>query len=169
MSIVTKTGDLGHTSLFSGERVLKSELRVDVYGTIDELSSHLGFAKHYLSPSEKEILESLQGDLVAVAAEIASEKESPARIREGYDPERLEKLVESLEQQLDLSGFVLPGETQAAGALDICRTVARRAERRLIALAQEKPVSDRLRQYLNRLSDLLYLLARHQGMPAAIS
>jgi len=161
MSIVTKTGDEGLTSLFSGERVWKDDLTVEAYGTMDELSSLLGFARQALGLEEtKAAVESIQRDLVRVSAELASRGRPFANPMGKTDDDRLTSMVRALEARIPIEGFVLPGMTEASARLDLARTVARRAERRVISLSRQVEVSVFLRRYLNRLSDLLFMLAR---------
>lgn len=163
MSIVTKTGDEGLTSLWSGERVWKDDLRVEAYGTVDELSSALGIARHgcRLSETIAEI-ERIQRELVRVAAELASRGQAFDRPLTEGDEADLTRRVEALEGAIPLTGFVLPGMTQGSAALDFARTICRRTERRVVALARDAEVSDALRRWLNRLSDYLFMLARSE-------
>jgi ATP:cob(I)alamin adenosyltransferase len=161
MSIVTKTGDEGLTSLWSGERVWKDDLRVEAYGTVDELSSWLGKARQECRLGEvREALEGVQRDLFRVAGELASRGTKFDRPVLPADEGRLAVLIEELESRIPLKGFVIPGRTLASASLDIARTVARRAERRVVALGRDAEVSSALLMYLNRLSDLLFMLAR---------
>ncbi|MBL8968133.1 MAG: cob(I)yrinic acid a,c-diamide adenosyltransferase [Spirochaetaceae bacterium] len=163
MSIVTKTGDEGLTSLWSGERVWKDDMRVEAYGTVDELSSFLGLARHSCAqPETLSAIEAIQRDLVRVAAELASRGQPFTKPLVAADEERLTKATEALEKRIPLTGFVLPGMTPGSAALDVARTVARRAERLVVALAREVEVGDPLRRYLNRLSDYLFMLARSE-------
>ena len=160
-SITTKTGDGGLTDLWSGERVRKDDARVEAYGTVDELSSFLGEAKHAVKrPETLRILEEIQRDLFRVAGELASRGkpfDNPVRPEDG---ERLFGYVERFEKELGLTGFVVPGSTEQSAKLDVARSVARRAERRVVTLARDAEVSPALRTYMNRLSDLLFVLAR---------
>jgi len=161
MSIVTKTGDEGLTSLWSGERVWKDDLRVEAYGTIDELSSFLGVARHSSTLAETIAeIEHIQKTLVRVAAELASRGTPFTKPLDAIDEAELTAKVEALETRIPLRGFVLPGMTKASADLDAARTVCRRAERRVIGLARDAEVSDSLRSWLNRLSDFLFMLAR---------
>jgi cob(I)alamin adenosyltransferase len=163
MSIVTATGDDGLTSLWSGERVWKDDLRVESYGTIDELSSCLALARHAARlPEVLKAIDEVQHDLVRVAGELASRGQAFARPIEASDVERLTRGVEELEARIPLRGFVLPGMTEASARLDLARTVARRAERRIVALGRDADVGEPLRRYVNRLSDLLFMLARDE-------
>ena len=161
MSISTKTGDRGQTGLWSGERVWKDDIRVDAYGTVDELNSHIGEAKHYVeSKNIFEILEQVQRELFKVGGQLATKNQ------EYSDPvlcthvEKLTEWVHHFESLVELKGFVIPGSTVASAKLDICRTIARRAERNVITLARNEEVQGALIQYLNRLSDLLFIMAR---------
>jgi cob(I)alamin adenosyltransferase len=161
MGIVTKTGDEGLTSLWSGERVWKDDLRVEAYGTLDELSSALGLARHAARlPEVLEAIERIQRDLVRAGGELASRGQAFSSPILPEDEEGITRLVEELELRVPLSGFVLPGMTEASAGLDLARTIARRAERRIVALARDAEVGEPLRRYVNRLSDLLFMLAR---------
>lgn len=161
MSIATKTGDAGETSLFSGERVSKDNIRVEAYGTIDELNSFLGDAKHYCKTDGfKEIIVSVQTDLFRLCAELAS---SSGLVKDPIisdDVDRISENLKKMEQKMDLKGFVIPGNTPGSAKLDICRSVTRRGERRIISLAKENEVNKLLIKYVNRLSDLLFIMAR---------
>ncbi|HUX39544.1 MAG TPA: cob(I)yrinic acid a,c-diamide adenosyltransferase [Rectinemataceae bacterium] len=161
MSIVTKTGDGGLTSLWSGERVRKDDPRVEAYGTIDELSSQLGLARHSVRlPATLAAIESIQRDLVRAGGELAS-RGKPFGVPLGEaDVEAVTEATKALEAKVALTGFVLPGMTAGSAALDVARAVSRRAERRVLSLAREVEVSGSLRVWLNRLSDWLFMLAR---------
>ena len=160
MSIYTKTGDAGETGLYTGERVKKSSLRVAVYGTVDELDSVLGLARALAAKGEtKQRVLALQEKLPALMADLAS-LGAEARIRE-EDVQALEQAMDGLEQRLPLlNAFLIPGATPGGAALDHARTVTRRAERLFCRLAEEAPVHDTDRRYLNRLSDYCFLLMR---------
>lgn len=163
MSITTKTGDTGQTSLWSGERVNKDNIRVESYGTIDELNSFLGEAKHYVkSVYVKKIILEIQNDLFKIAGTLASKDKIYINPIEKKDVERLEQLIKIFEDKMNLKGFVIPGNTLSSSKIDVCRTVSRRAERRIITLANSEKVDLELRKYINRLSDLLFLLARYE-------
>ena len=167
MSITTMTGDDGSTSLWSGERVGKDDPRIEACGEVDELSSLLGFARLACRLGETaDALRSLQLDLLRVGGEIASiEPPFDDPIRSG-DEGRIAAGIAALEERIILSGFVLPGRTEASARIDLARTAARRLERRVVSLSRSAavgcraPVSDALRRYLNRLSDYLFMLAR---------
>jgi cob(I)alamin adenosyltransferase len=166
--IYTKTGDGGETGLFTGERVPKSALRVEAYGTVDELNSLIGLARAEIGdvpPSEE--LREIQSDLLFVGADLAapksdasSEKDGGTRMDESR-VSRLEARIDALETETSpLRGFILPGGDRAAATLQVCRTVCRRAERRVVAVAGEADVNPAILAYLNRLSDLLFVMAR---------
>lgn len=163
MSISTKKGDKGQTSLWSGERVNKDNIRVESYGTIDELNSHLGEAKHYVkSVRIKNIIIDIQNDLFKVAGTLASKEKLYVSPIEKKDVDKLNGIVESLESKMNLKGFVIPGNTLSSAKIDVCRTISRRAERRIITLSNNENVDLELRKYVNRLSDVLFLLARYE-------
>jgi len=159
MSITTKTGDAGDTSLANGERISKAHVRVEAYGTVDELNSFLGLAKHFLPDYEREIIEEIQRDLFRVAAELAK-GEKYVRLINDEDVEKLTKYVHYYEESVKLDSFVIPGETIPSAYLDVCRTVARRSERLVVRLSKDEAVRSDIVKYLNRLSDLLYIMAR---------
>lgn len=167
MSIITRTGDDGDTGLWSGERIGKDDLRVEAYGTIDELASALGAARH--SCYQDEVLyaiEDIQRLLFRVAGELASVGIPFDRPITEADEKAIADKTLSLEERIPLRGFVLPGMTAGSAALDIARTVARRAERRVVALSRKEEVSADLRRFLNRLSDYLFMLARAEEAAA---
>jgi len=161
MSIMTKTGDEGLTDLWSGERVRKDDLRVEAYGTIDELDSVLGEAKHWLKRDDcRRILEEVQRDLFRLAGALATRSGSYIEPIVPGDETRIAAYVEAYEAELGLTGFVIPGSTLQSAKLDVARTVCRRAERRIVSLAWDADVPEPIRRYVNRLSDLLFILAR---------
>ncbi len=165
MKIYTRTGDTGETSLFSGDRTRKNDARVDAYGEIDELNAWLGLARASSLDAElsAEIV-SIQRDLFAVGAQLADpgDKLAPRVTKAVIGDDhilRLEQLIDRLEEQLPpLRRFILAGGTPAGAALHVARTVCRRAERRIVGL--DPPVDPVLLRYVNRLSDLLFVLAR---------
>ena len=174
MKIYTKTGDAGQTSLFGGDRVSKDNLRIEAYGTVDELNAFLGLAVHHcISPDLTARLERVQGELFQVGADLAT----PAQAKTSYITrldatpiQRLEKEMDEWETLLPpLTQFILPGGSQAGAVLHIARTVCRRAERRAVALSQREEINPHVIIYLNRLSDWLFMLARlanhRQNMP----
>jgi cob(I)alamin adenosyltransferase len=166
MSIVTKTGDTGTTKLMYGERISKAELQVEAYGTIDELNSFLGLARSLCDIAEiSTVLERLQREMFILGAELATPVEKLEKLKVRVTPEltaTMDAEVAEIEAMPGVLGdWALPGATQAGAALDVARSVARRAERCAVRLsnAGEVPNTEVLR-YLNRLSDLLWLLGR---------
>ena len=165
MKIYTRTGDAGETSLFGGTRVSKADSRVDAYGEVDELNAWLGLARAAgLDPDLDQPLVRIQQDLFALGAQLAdpgeriAERVVKASLTES-DVGRLESLIDRLESELPpLRRFILAGGAHAGAALHVARTVCRRAERRMVSLT---PAPDAvLIKYVNRLSDLLFVLAR---------
>jgi cob(I)alamin adenosyltransferase len=168
MKIYTRTGDRGETGLLGGARVDKNVLRVETYGEMDELNAALGVARAQVSDSEiAAILEALQRDLFSVGALLADPEgkfQSNKVEIAPADVERLERHIDRFESRLPpLTRFLLPGGSAAAAALHLARAVARRAERRLVALSRAEPVPPALLAFLNRLSDLLFVLARWEN------
>ncbi len=172
MSIATKTGDAGETSLMYGRRVPKTAPRVDAYGCVDELNAALGLVRvtaHDLFIAEH-ILE-VQKELILVMGELATAREDMGRyIKDGYQlttaamVDRLTALIDELEKDklLHYKGWAIPGSTMVSAALDLARTTCRRAERRVAALLETDAEFNReILRYLNRLSDLCWLLARY--------
>ncbi|CCV30469.1 TPA: cob(I)yrinic acid a,c-diamide adenosyltransferase [Yersinia enterocolitica] len=168
MSIYTKTGDAGTTALFTGQRVKKSHPRVETYGTLDELNAALSLCARVAQGEENlQLLDTIQHQLFYFSAELASEGiETPPSGRKSIsepDIQALEQAVDRCMAQLPpVHGFILPGNTEAGSRLHFARTLARRSERQLIELAEQVPVRPVLLQYLNRLSDCLYALARDE-------
>ena len=168
MKIYTKTGDKGDTGLFGGGRVPKDDIRVEAYGDVDELNAVLGMARCIeMMPRIDEVLVPIQRDLFAIGALLATpdrEKMAQhlekARIDEGRI-EELERAIDDGEQELEpLRAFIIPGGTPKAAALHVARTVCRRAERHVVRLQHEVELPALAVIYLNRLSDLLFTLAR---------
>lgn len=166
MRIYTKQGDQGKTGLFDGTRVDKCDLRLETYGTLDELNSHIGVAiAHCSHPPLAEMLQSLQHELFDAGSDLATPLQSPnsGKIRRitAKDYQRLEKWIDAITEKLPpLKNFVLPAGGLLAAQLHVCRTVCRRAERHLVALRQHEETGAEILIYLNRLSDLLFTLAR---------
>jgi len=160
--IYTKTGDQGKTSLFSGKRVLKSDIRVESYGSVDELNSMLGVVCASLAQSEikKEIL-TIQKDLFEIGSALAN----PSLLK----LPKLKKRVKFFEKKIDeltksiplLSNFILPGGSQSGSLLHLARTVCRRVERQIVLLANSQRMDKEILIYFNRLSDLLFTYARY--------
>lgn len=174
MKIYTKTGDQGDTSLFGGDRVRKHDHRVESYGTVDELNSLLGLIRAEGVPSEAgEWLERIQNDLFHLGADLAT----PLDVQSAWVVRIAPEAVTALEQAIDrmdevlpsLQQFILPGGTRAAAATHVARTVCRRAERQCVRLADDETINPVTVIYLNRLSDLLFTLARWLNFQAGES
>ncbi|MEX0594225.1 MAG: cob(I)yrinic acid a,c-diamide adenosyltransferase [Balneolaceae bacterium] len=172
MKIYTRTGDHGETALFSGGRVPKYHLRIEAVGTVDEINSTLGLA-HSLNPGDalRPILESVQRTLFVVGAQMATPDRDKLAVDpiEGRDIVQLETWIDQLEETLPpLTQFILPGGTAAASALHQARSVCRRAERILTRIHSElpDPPPGEPLVYLNRLSDLLFVMARTANLQA---
>lgn len=164
MKVYTKTGDEGQTSLLSKQRVYKDSLRVEAYGTVDEATSAMGLGKSLIhqSPWAADMLDSVQKELIALNADLATESLEVAdyRITEAHVA-GLESMIDLLEQKrIPQNYFITPGTCSASAALDLARTMVRRAERCVIRLKREEKVTVPVSLYLNRLSDFLYVLAR---------
>jgi cob(I)alamin adenosyltransferase len=174
MKIYTKTGDDGTTSLFSGGRVSKSSVRVEAYGTVDELNSYLGVARTYQHDERTgKYLELVQNHLFRLGADLATPMEAKAdwlvRITEN-EVVWLETSIDELSELLPkLKNFILPGGTAVAAHLHVARTICRRAERLLVTLAAAEAVNEQALIYLNRLSDWLFTLARYENLQAGES
>ncbi len=169
MKIYTRKGDKGETSLFGGRRVSKDDIRVEAYGTVDELNSALGLAVARLPEALgewRERLVSIQSDCFTLGAILATPQKGAAKPE--HIPELAESRVETLEDWIDeldeelepLKAFVLPGGSEAAAVLHLARSIGRRAERRVVMLGKNEEVEPVVLKYLNRLSDLLFTLAR---------
>jgi cob(I)alamin adenosyltransferase len=162
--IYTRAGDGGQTSLGDGSRVSKLDPRIEAYGTVDELNATLGVAIAGEGPSElRSWLERIQNELFDLGADLSVPlDDSRERLRvDETQVEWLEQRCDEVNERLEpLKSFVLPGGTELAARLHVARTVCRRAERRALALAQEHDVNPTANAYLNRLSDLLFILAR---------
>ncbi len=164
MKIYTKTGDKGQTSLYDGTRVDKDSLRVEAYGTIDELSSSIGFAARFVEEKQiVDILTKIQKRLFFVAGELATAEEGKYiyKINE-EDIRSLERIIDDYIPKIKgIDAFIVPGTSKSSAALHVSRTICRRAERRIITLRKESDVSELLIKFVNRLSDVLYTLARY--------
>jgi cob(I)alamin adenosyltransferase len=175
VKIYTKTGDLGETSLLGGARVPKDHLRVAAYGDVDETNAALGAVRALAGTKLERLLFSIQKDLFAIGAQLADPTHRVAAKRAkaavtSAQVRRLEKLIDARDAKLPpLRSFVLPGGIPAAARLHQARTVCRRAERSVVRLAREADVDPRVVVYLNRLSDLLFVLARVENQRAGIT
>lgn len=175
MKIYTKTGDDGQTGLFGGERVFKDDERVEAYGSVDETNAALGVARAAgLSPDVDAMLERIQAQLFVLGAELATPADHRGRLRlpllDTADATALEGDIDRLEAGLPaLTSFVLPAGTAGASALHLARTVCRRAERRVVAIQDSAKLRGELVIYLNRLSDLLFVMARRENHAAGVA
>ena len=165
MKIYTKTGDKGQTSLVGGTRVSKTELRIEAYGTVDELNSYVGLVRDQaVNIDRKELLKEIQDRLFTIGSILASEPEqTKKRIPDLHesDIELLEKAMDEMDTHLEpMRFFILPGGHQAISFGHVARTVCRRAERIVLRLSLESEVNDLVIRYLNRLSDYLFVLCR---------
>lgn len=166
MKIYTRTGDQGQTGLYGSERVAKDHPRVEAYGTVDEANSAIGVARSALGPGDIQgDLESIQNALFDLGADLATRSDSPyaknvARMT-GADVEGLEHLIDRYQQEApEFTGFIHPGGHPAAAALHLARTITRRAERCVVGLMRQEEANPEAMRYLNRLSDLLFTMAR---------
>ncbi|NLK63775.1 MAG: cob(I)yrinic acid a,c-diamide adenosyltransferase [Tissierellia bacterium] len=164
MKIYTKTGDKGQTSLYDGTRVDKDSLRVESYGTVDELNSYIGFASKFINDQKiKENLKKIQMRLFFVAGELATVEAGKYKytVKE-EDIAALEKIIDDyLPKIRGFDAFIVPGSSEASAALHVARTICRRAERRILSLKRNEEVSEILLKFVNRLSDVLYTYARY--------
>jgi cob(I)alamin adenosyltransferase len=168
MKIYTKTGDKGLTSLIGGTRVPKHHLRIESYGTVDELNSYIGLIRDQdISGHDKEVLKHIQDRLFTIGASLAADPERSKMVIPDLhlaDIELLEKEMDAMDEQLpQLKHFILPGGDNAISFCHIARCVCRRAERIVVHLAEESTVDEKVSIYLNRLSDYLFTLARKIG------
>ena len=162
--IYTKTGDKGETALFGGKRLPKNHLRIEAYGTVDELNSWIGLLRDCIEQATvRHLLKEIQDRLFTLGSNLASDPD-----KEMITPDIFESDVERLEQEIDamnealpvLKNFILPGGHPIVSYCHINRCVCRRAERHVVALAQQEPVEEIIIRYLNRLSDYLFVLGR---------
>lgn len=166
MKIYTRTGDAGSTGLFGGPRVSKDDHRIEAYGTVDELNAALGMARAAQpGPGIEEALQTIQSELFSLGAELAAPDPDQHQLRliGAAQIEQLERWIDQHEAELEpLKHFILPSGSPAAAALHLARGICRRAERRVVTLVrhQETKISEELLIYLNRLGDLLFVLAR---------
>mgnify|MGYP000927918958 CR=1 FL=1 len=164
MGIYTKTGDKGTTSLFDGKRISKDDIRVESYGTVDELGTFMGLAKSYVNDKEMyDTIQEIQNKLFTVATNLATEDDSKVKFHIlEEDILNLEKLIDKYMGALnDPTGFIVPGTNKKSAYLHVARTVCRRAERRIISLSGVAEVDPLVIKYVNRLSDVLYAMGRY--------
>ena len=164
--VYTRGGDMGKTSLVGGQRVSKASERLEAYGTVDELSSHLGLLASQLPDGDdKAVIIRIQNCLFNVCTNLATDQEQTALSPSAYLPDGEIELVEQKIDEImkllpEKQGFVLSGGTKEASQAHVCRTVCRRAERRIVALSEVAVISPEVLQYVNRLSDYLFVLAK---------
>ena len=168
MKIYTKTGDQGETGLFKGPRVAKHDLRVEAYGNVDECNAAVGVSLCHIQNQEiKQLLSALQHDLFEIGADLATppQKQDDEKWRIGPDmTDNLEKNIDRFEAMLPpLLNFILPGGSSGGAHLHLARTICRRAERSTTKLAESHAINPEIIRYLNRLSDLLFVLARAEN------
>lgn len=163
MNIYTKTGDKGQTSLYDGSRIDKDSIRVDSYGTIDELNSYIGLCMHYVSEDIKKALFDIQRDLFYIGAELATKNtDKLKKVVIEEDIIKLEHIIDKyMGKSKGLDSFIIPGTSLASAHLHIARTICRRAERIIISLNKVENINPLLIKYINRLSDTLYAIARY--------
>ena len=164
--VYTKTGDKGRTGLIGGTRVLKTDARLEAYGTVDELNAHLGVLITYQTEEgDAELLRVVQDKLFGVGSYLATDQEKTdlhaVSIIKPEDVEKIELAIDEADNGLPaINNFVLPGGARASAFCHVCRTVCRRAERRILALTDHLTIDQNLLAYINRLSDYLFVLSR---------
>lgn len=177
MKVYTLTGDKGTTALVGGQRVDKDCTRVEAYGTIDELNAQIGLLAHHLADADgitddvKQLIYVIQNKLFNIGAYLATDNadakvEAPVYGLTDADVKALEQKIDEMETPF--RGFILPGGSLVSAQSDVCRTVARRAERRVVTLAKEAHVSPLVMRYINRLSDFFFVFARFNNIKANI-
>ncbi len=176
IKIYTKTGDDGTTGLFGGERVPKDDLRIEAYGTVDELNAVVGFTRSALTPGSAidVTLREIQNALFVLGADLATPADQKVTYKipriSGEDVIRLENAIDTFESGLpELKRFILPGGSEASARLHLGRTVTRRAERLLVSLARQQAIGQDDVIFLNRLSDLFFVLARVANVEAGVA
>jgi len=166
MKIYTKTGDAGKTGLFGGARISKDDIRIEAYGTVDELNSFIGLLISKMGgiEEEKELLLAIQSKLFSVGSNLASDPSKNLQVPKitEEDIEVLELAMDNMEANLEpLKSFVLPGGSEENSLAHVCRTITRRAERRVVTLSLSAEVDPLIIKYLNRLSDYFFMLSRY--------
>jgi len=167
--VYTRTGDAGMTSLVSGNRVSKDDVRVEAYGTVDELNSNIGVLLHSTKLDDKNIvalLRKAQNKLFNIGAYLANDAKGATLYGLAQDDvTALEKMMDTMSEQLPpMRGFILPGGTRLSAQADRCRTITRRAERRVVSLSHVATVEPLVLEYLNRLSDFFFVFARYNNI-----
>jgi len=174
MKIYTKTGDSGQTGLFGGKRVEKNNRRIEAYGTIDELNSIVGLVLcEKVESKTKTVLTSIQNSLFIIGSELATPsdvKSSAIQSISENEIQNIEKYIDDLDDELTpLKNFILPGGCKSAAILHFARTVCRRAERRIVDINSNEEVNSNIIKYINRVSDLLFVLARYENQKKSTS
>lgn len=172
-NLYTKTGDKGETSLYGGQRILKNDIRVDCYGTMDEANSMLGLA---YSQSENDFvrkrINTIQKRIFSLGAELASDKKGLEMLKNKINQDDINYLERIVDECTEIVGkqthFVVPGKNQVSATLHVSRTIVRRAERRIISLKEVEDVREDVVKYVNRLSDTIYALARLEEFNAEV-
>ena len=169
--VYTLTGDKGTTSLVGGQRVAKDDIRVEAYGTVDELNAHIGQVVNAIKgtmPEVENLLFKVQNKLFNVGAYLATEQtddQAPVYGLQDDDVKAIEAMIDALDAQLPpMRGFILPGGSRLSAMCDVCRTLTRRAERRIVTLAHQSVIDAIVLQYLNRLSDFFFVFARYNNI-----
>jgi cob(I)alamin adenosyltransferase len=168
MKIYTKTGDSGNTSLFGGKRVDKDNQRIEAYGTLDELNSVIGLILvEKVNDKTRKILTILQQSLFVIGSELATPSDVQSKAIRPLTNEEisvLENYIDEIDADLpSLKNFIIPGGTKSASLLHFARTVCRRAERRIVEIDKSENISKNIIAYINRLSDLLFVIARYEN------
>ncbi len=171
--IYTCTGDGGTTSLVGGKRLPKDDVRIEAYGTVDELSAQVGVlaAMSGIAPDQVDLLQFVQNKLFNIGSYLATDNSEPVEATglTDADIERIERTIDRMDAELPpLRSFVLPGGTPVAAAAHVCRTVARRAERRIVSLSHVAPVDPRVLRFVNRLSDYFFVFARFNNVKSHV-
>ncbi|MBI2076641.1 MAG: cob(I)yrinic acid a,c-diamide adenosyltransferase [Candidatus Aenigmarchaeota archaeon] len=165
--IYNRSGDVIHTSLFGGEQISKDSLIVAAYGTIDELNSFLGFARARIAEKDmQDMLKDFQDQLLKIGSDLATPLDKKPLVERisASDVKKLEEIIDRYDKNLPkINRFIIPGGSVESGILHICRAVCRRAERTLVTLMKERQINDEVLMYINRLSDLLFVLAREMN------
>ena len=167
--VYTRTGDAGQTSLVSGNRVSKDDVRVEAYGTVDELNSNIGVLLHSTKLDDQNVITLLrkaQNKLFNIGAYLANDAADATLYGlTQEDVDELEQMMDVMSQELPpMRGFILPGGSRLSAQADRCRTVTRRAERRVVTLARSAKVQPLVLEYLNRLSDFFFVFARYNNI-----
>jgi cob(I)alamin adenosyltransferase len=178
MNIYTRTGDEGKTSVIGGGRVTKDDVRVEAYGTVDELNAFVGQAAAWMTAQPAGVWEDMaarlteiQHELFDCGSDLSYAEPEPAKMKVSSGmAARLEQWIDEYDQESEpIRRFILPGGSQPAALLHVCRTVCRRAERRVVSLAASRPCPEEVRRYLNRLSDFFFTAARAANARTGVS